>query len=83
MWQHCTPCIKDYRFQYVVDLEHIDDDLDYIIHNELNIHNKTDGKPMEVPPYWDLEGFMSWSKISYENWVIDGYAKNNMKEVEK
>ena len=38
---------------------------------------------MKIHPYWDLEGFLSWSKHTYDNWVFDGYAKNNMNEVEK
>jgi hypothetical protein len=63
-------------------VEHIDEDLDQIIHNDLNIHNKTDGTPMKIQPYWDLEGFMSWSH-TYEDWVFKGFAKDHMKEVEK
>jgi len=82
MWKHCTPCIKDLRYQYVVDLDHVDEDLDYILHNELNIHNETDGTPFKIQPYFDPEGFKLWKK-NYENWVFDGFAKNNPDAVEK
>ena len=63
-------------------MEHVDEDMDYIIHKELNLHNKTDGTPFKLQPYWDPEGFKFW-KNNYPNWAYDGYAMHNMAVVEK
>ena len=83
MYKKCTPCIKDYHYDFVVDTAHMDEDLKHIMHNELNIHNATDSTPLKLQPYWDLETFTTYVKPQHEDWVMEGMAKENMKIVEK
>ena len=84
MWKHCTPCVKDYRFQHVVDLTHIDEDLDHIMHKVLDIRNTTDSTPLEIKSF--AENIDTWDRYNennYGDWVFHGYAKDHMKTVEK
>jgi len=84
MWKHCTPCVKDYRFQHIVDLAHIDEDLDHIMHNVLDIRNATDSTPLKIESFADnISSFDKYNENNYGAWVYHGYAKDHMKIVEK
>ena len=74
--------MKDYPYQYVVDVEHIDEDLDYFLHNVLDVRNKTDDTPLKVHKYGDPEDFNKWTP-NYTNWAFEGLARNHMDVVEK
>ena len=82
MWKHCTPCVEGYPYQFIVKIEHIDQDLDYIMHDVLNIRNETDNTAMKINPYWDDEVFQMF-RDRYPSWIYDGFAKDNMEVVKR
>ena len=82
MWKHCTPCVEGYPYQFIVKIEHIDEDLDYIMHDVLNIRNATDNTPLKIQSYWDDEAFDVF-RNKYPRWIFDGFAKDNMEVVQR
>ena len=64
----------------MVDVEHIDEDLDYFLHNVLDVRNKTDDTLLKVHKYG--EDFNTW-KPHYTTWVFEGHARDHMDVVEK
>ena len=49
-WKKCTPCVKGYRYDYVIDVAHMEEDLKYVL-KALDIPNLTDSEPLKVKPY--------------------------------
>ena len=82
MWKKCTPCIKDLQYDLIVDIAHMDEDLDHIVHNVLDIRKITDSEPIKLNPYFTESGFQEW-KSNYNEWLMDRFARDHMKTVEK
>lgn len=83
-WKKCTPCVKDSRYDFVVDVAHMNEDLQYVT-NELGIKNVTDSQPFKPESYDQPERFkMSHMRIPEAGTpIMDDIAKNNKDVVKR